>query len=193
MENSFLYQVFSSKEYSSDEQQEIIQKFRKVTFEKSKLLLRSGVTAKYYWFVEEGFLRSYAIDTDGRDITTRFFAAGDIVIDWPSFFMRTPAIENIQASSACVCWQLDFETFQQLFHQIKAFREAGRSRLIKSYFDLKSHSVSLITDQARERYIRLMKEKPYIIQNAPMKQIATYLGITDTSLSRIRREVASIK
>ena len=189
MQKNFLNQLFSSPEFTLDEQQEIIQKFKKVTFTKNTLLLRSGNRANYYWFVEEGFLRSYAIDIEGNDITTKFFTVGDIVIDWPSFFMRTPTKENIQASSDCVCWQLDFDSFQQLFHGIRSFREAGRSRLIKSYFELKNHSVSLIIDQAKSRYLKLMEEKPFVIKNAPLKQIASYLGVTDTSLSRIRREI----
>lgn len=49
----------------------------------------------------------------------------------------------------------------------------------------------MITDQAKERYKKLLKEKPQIVQNVSLKQIATYLGITDTSLSRIRKEIAT--
>ena len=103
--------------------------------------------------------------------------------------MRTPTRENIQALTDCICWQLDFETFQQLFHSIEAFREAGRSRLVKSYFELKRHSTSLISDQAKDRNKRLLAEKPPNVQNVSLKQIASYLGVTDTSLSRIRKEV----
>ena len=76
---------------------------------------------------------------------------------------------------------------------IEAFREIGRTRLINNYFELKNHSVSVITDPAKERYLNLIKTKPSIVQNVPLKQIATYLGITDTSLSRIRNEIADNK
>jgi len=76
---------------------------------------------------------------------------------------------------------------------IEAFREIGRTRLINNYFELKNHSVSVITDPAKERYLNLIKTKPSIVQNVPLKQIATYLGITDTSLSRIRKEIADNK
>jgi hypothetical protein len=53
--------------------------------------------------------------------------------------------------------------------------------------------VSIIVDPARDRYLNLIKDKPDIIQNVPLKQIATYLGITDTSLSRIRKEITANK
>jgi hypothetical protein len=75
-----------------------------------------------------------------------------------------------------------------LFH-IENFREVGRTKLIQDFFKLKSHSLSLITTEAKDRYLNLMKNQPEIIQNIPSKYIATYLGITDTSLSRIRKEI----
>ncbi len=169
----------------------IIPKFKAVKFNKNDFFLNEGQTANKYWLVQSSFVRSYVIDTEGNDITTNFYAVGDIVIDWPSFFLRNPTRENIQVLTECVCWQLDFDTFQQLFHSIKSFREQGRTTLVGSYFALKNHSISMIADEAKDRYLRLLKEKPHIIQNISLKQIATYLGMTDTSLSRIRKEITN--
>jgi hypothetical protein len=59
---------------------------------------------------------------------------------------------------------------------------------VGSYFKLKERTILMITDTAKDRYEKLLKEKPDIFQNASLKHIATYLGITDTSLSRIRKE-----
>jgi CRP-like cAMP-binding protein len=135
-------------------------------------------------------VRSYAIDLEGNDISTKFFISKDIVIDWHSYFLKTKCRENIQAITPCVAWKISFESFMKLF-SIEAFREVGRTRLINNFFELKNHSVSVIADPAKERYLNLMKDKPSIVQNVPLKQIATYLGITDTSLSRIRKEIAN--
>lgn len=190
-DQSFLKNVFHDKKFSKEEQEIIIPKFKRIEFSRNEFLLEEGKIANRYFFIESGFVRSYAMDIEGKDISTNFYSVGDIVIDWPSFFLRTPTKENIQALTNCVCWQLDFETFQQLFHSIEAFRENGRTTLVGSYFELKRHSISMITDQAKDRYKRLMREKPLIIQHVSLKQIATYLGVTDTSLSRIRKEIAS--
>ncbi|MEB2774344.1 Crp/Fnr family transcriptional regulator [Algoriphagus sp. D3-2-R+10] len=189
-EQHFLTSIFKTKDFSTEELSTIIPKFKKITFPKGDYLLEEGKTENQYWFIESGFVRSYVVDTEGNDITTNFYASGDIVIDWTSFFLRNPTRENIQALTDCVCWQLDFDTFQELFHSIHNFREQGRSRLVHSYFSLKKHSVSMIADQAKERYIRLVKEKPHIVQNISLKHIATYLGVTDTSLSRLRKEIS---
>ena len=185
----FLIEVFKTSELSKEELKVILPYFKKVKFKKHEYLLKEGKISNNYWFIEEGFARSYVHDINGNDITTDFFSKTNIVIDWPSFFLRNPTRENIQALSHCICWQLDFESFQYLFHSIKNFREQGRTTLVGRYLALKNNKISMIADQAKTRYLNLLKEQPEIIQNVSLKHIATYLGITDTSLSRIRKEI----
>jgi CRP-like cAMP-binding protein len=189
-ENEFLKTIFSEKEFSADELSTILPNFKKVEFAKNEYLLREGKTENHYWFLESGFARSFVNDSHGNDITTNFYNSEDAVIDYSSFFLRNPTRENIQALTNCVCWQIDFETFQQLFHGIETFREHGRTILVSSYFVLKNHSISIIADQATERYIQLLKDKPQIVQNVALQHIATFLGITKSSLSRIRKEIS---
>ncbi len=191
VQQHFLNKVFASSGITQDELRVIIPKYKEVTFSKNHYLLKEGQVEKKYWFLESGFIRSYVIDTEGNDITFNLYASGDVVIDYPSIFFFAPTRENIQALTDCVCWEITFEDFQEMFHTILNFREQQRSLLVGSYFALKEHSISLIADQAKDRYLRLLKEKPHIIQNVSLKQIATFLGITDTSLSRIRKEISN--
>ena len=191
-ENHFLKNIFVEENFRKDDLAIILSQYQKVEFAKNEYLVKQDTTANYYYFMESGFARSYVIDLDGNDISTKFFSATDIVIDWHSYFLKTKCRENIQAITACVAWKITFENFMKLF-SIEAFREVGRTRLVNNYFELKNHSISIIADPAKERYLNLIKSKPGIIQNVPLKQIATYLGITDTSLSRIRKEIADNK
>ncbi len=186
----FLKTIFSPTDFKESELALILPKFKQVKFSKNDFLLKEGKTENLYWFLESGFARSFVNDNKGKDITTNFYSSTDVVIDWSSFFLRNPTRENIQALTDCVCWQSDFETFQQLFHSIETFREHGRKRLVTSYFALKNHSVSIIADQAKERYIQLLNDKPHIVQNVSMQHIATFLGITKYSLSRIRNGIS---
>jgi CRP-like cAMP-binding protein len=191
MDADFLRNYFTEKQLSQDELDIVLPKYSQVEFKKNDFLAKAGKPVNDYWFLESGFIRSYAIDTEGNDVTTHFYSPGDIVIDWVSFFLRRPSREYMQATKDCICWALDFNTFQTLFNSIESFREQGRATLVGSYFALKERSISMITDQAKERYARLLKEKPDIFQNVSLKHIATYLGITDTSLSRIRKEIVN--
>ncbi|MFK7968853.1 MAG: Crp/Fnr family transcriptional regulator [Bacteroidia bacterium] len=186
----FLASIFKPENFSPEELELICMQFEEVDFKKNDYLIEKGKVADYYYFLEEGALRSYTIDTEGNDITTKFFSEHDIVIDWYSYFLKKPCKESIKAVTHGKCWKISFTNFMKLF-SIEAFREVGRTRLVNNYFELKNHSISVIADQAKDRYLNLIKEKPSVIQNVPLKHIATYLGITDTSLSRIRKEITS--
>lgn len=191
-EPHFLTQIFNPKNFKPDELEKILAQYERVEFAKGDFLIRLGAAAPYYFFLESGFARSFAIDLEGNDISTKFFSARDIVIDWRSYFLREKCREDIQAITNCVAWRIRFDDFMKLF-AIEAFREVGRTRLVNDYFDLKNHSVSVIADPAKDRYLNLVRQKPDIVQNVPLKQIATFLGITDTSLSRIRKEISNQK
>ncbi|CAN5362663.1 hypothetical protein BH23BAC3_BH23BAC3_13890 [soil metagenome] len=86
---------------------------------------------------------------------------------------------------------MSFENFQRLFQNTDGFSEWGRTWMSGALFSSKQRSLSMITESATERYLTLQKEHPEIIQQAPLKYIASYLGITDTSLSRIRKELGN--
>ncbi len=191
-ENNFLTTIFNEHNFKKDDLTTILAQYQKVNFTKNEFLMTEGNAANYYFFLESGFARSYVIDLEGNDITTKFFSTKDIIIDWHAYFLKTKCKENIQAITPCAAWKITFENFMKLF-KIEAFREVGRTRLVNNYFELKNHAVSIITDPAKERYLSLIKTKPDIVHNVPLKQIATYLGITDTSLSRIRKEISDIK
>lgn len=184
----FLKEIFKPEKFSNDELELILAQFKKVEFRKNEYFIQEHKIANYYYFLESGFARSYAIDLEGNDITTKFFTKSDIIIDWHSYFFKVPCKEYIQATTKCVAWKIYFDDFMKLF-KIESFREVGRTRLVNNYFELKNHTVSMITDQAKDRYLNLIEHQPDVIHNVPLKHIATYLGVTDTSLSRIRKEI----
>lgn len=191
-ESHFLKKIFNEHNFNNEDFEKVLRQYQKIEFSKNDYLVKENTVANFYYFIESGFARSYVIDLEGKDISTKFFSSTDIVIDWHSYFLKTKCRENIQAITACVVWKITFDNFMQLFN-IEAFREVGRTRLVNNFFELKNHSISVIADPAKERYLNLLKTKPDIVQNVPLKQIATYLGITDTSLSRIRKEIADNK
>lgn len=183
-------EVFKNSGLSENDMQTVINSFHKVEFKKGDYVLREGQIANEYFFIESGFMRSFAVDPSGNEITTGFYSKLKLVLEVSSFFLRIPTKEYIQVVEDSVCWRISFDKFQELFHSIQAFREAGRGRLVNGYFALKKRSLSLITDSAETRYVQLLNEHPEVFQHVPLKHIATYLGITDTSLSRIRKDLS---
>ena len=85
-EKDYLKEIFKPQNFSDEELTLVLEQFNKHEFSKNEYLIREGKTANYYFFVESGYIRSYAVDPEGNDITTKFFGKNDIVIDWHSFF-----------------------------------------------------------------------------------------------------------
>lgn len=189
MKNELLSLVYQHPLINSEELEEIIAAHRKIELKKGDFVLREGKIANDYLILESGLIRSFAYDYKGNDITTDFFSRQDVVIEVLSLFNRIPTKENIQALTDCVCWKIDFEIFQKLFQTIPGFPEWGRLWMTGRLFHFKQRSVESVTVSAKERYLKLLREKPEVIRQSPLKHVATYLGITDTSFSRIRKEL----
>ncbi|HMW26222.1 MAG TPA: Crp/Fnr family transcriptional regulator [Ferruginibacter sp.] len=168
--------------------EEIAGQFAEKEIPKHTFFLQAGQISDEYLFLHEGCLRAFAHDTEGNEVTTHFYQAGQVVFEVHSFFHRTRSRENIQALTDCRGWVISFEQLNGFFHAIPAFREFGRSVLVKGFSGLKDRMLGMITETAEERYKKLLQQNPQIFQHAPLKHIASYLGITDSSLSRIRKE-----
>ena len=175
---------------SAKSAEEIAGQFLPKIINRNDFLSKEGRIYNDYFFLEKGFIRSFAYDTEGNDVTTNFYSSGQVVFEVSSFFNRTISKENFQALVDCEGWYITYDQLNHLFHSMQEFRDFGRSILVKGFSSLKIRMLSMITETAEQRYDALLKAKPEIFQYAALKHIASYLGITDTSLSRIRKEYA---
>lgn len=185
-----LHHVYAHPLLKNEALKTLVDAHQAVDFNKGDLILKEGKIANDYFILQTGLVRSFVYDYTGNDITTNFFTDCNVVVEVSSLFQRVPSQENIIALTDCKAWKMSFDIFQQLFHSIEGVREWGRAWMSGQLFAFKQRSVKMITDTATQRYMDLLKEKPLVVQQAPLKHIATYLGITDTSLSRIRKEIA---
>ena len=191
MSSQKLIQFFkNSNLVSAKAAEEIVKIFSPKEIMKNEFLSKEGRIYNEYFFLENGFIRSFAYDTEGNDVTTNFYSSGQVVFEVSSFFNRTISRENFQALIDCQGWFITYEQLNHLFHSMHEFRDFGRSILVKGFSSLKIRMISMITETAEQRYDTLLKTNPEIFQHAALKHIASYLGITDTSLSRIRKEYA---
>ena len=179
----------SGGKISSIHAEEISRHFDEKDFERNDFFLKEGKVSNEYLVLEEGMMRSFATDTEGNEVTTAFWQPIQPVFEVASFFMRLPSQENIQAITPCKGWVIQFDTLNTLFHSMLQFREFGRGELVKAFASFKTRKLSIITQTAEERYAELVRSRPEILQHAALKHIASFLGITDSSLSRIRKEM----
>ena len=165
----------------------IAEHFDELDFAKHEYLLKQGKVSDYF-YLAEGFVRAFTFDTKGDEITTYFYTKDNVIFEAASFFLRSLSTENIQTITDCKVFATTFDKLNLLFHSVPEFREFGRAMLVKEFVAYKQRTLSMVNKSAEERYTNLMETNGEIFQYAQLKHIASYLGITDTSLSRIRRE-----
>jgi CRP-like cAMP-binding protein len=193
MNQDFFEKMYNHPSIKKEDYALIMDSHTKVKFAKNEFILQEGETSNAYYLIEEGLFRSYVFDYNGNEITTDFFGKNQVLIEVASLFLRIPTKENIQALTDGEVWKIDFATFQQLYGSIKGFTEWGRTWMSNQLFISKQRSINMLTQSATERYLNLINEQPQILKHVPLKHIATFLGVTDTSLSRIRKEISLTK
>lgn len=183
--------IYRHSLFTSADMQEIISLHKEITVTKNDHLLKERKISDAYYLVEKGSIRFYVHDYNGDEITTQFICENEIANEVSSLFQRIPSVQNIQAVTDAVVWKIDFNDFQHLYHTMESVREWGRKWMSAQLFQSQQRSIEIITHSASSRYLHLMAHRLHIVQQAPLKQIASYLGIADTSLSRIRKEICN--
>lgn len=164
----------------------IADQFEEKIILKDDFLLNEGKVSDYY-FLSEGFLRVFTIDTDGNEVTTYFYSKNRIVFDAASFFLKLPSTENIRAMTDCKVYITNFNQLNELFHSLPAFREFGRQMLVKEFVAYKQRTLAMINQTPEQRYLNLIESNKDVFQYANLNQIASYLGISERTLNRIRQ------
>lgn len=161
--------------------------FEERKFSKDEFFLKEGRICDFL-YLAEGVMRAYTFDLQGNEVTTNLFGRNRQVYDHASFFLQTPSEENIRAVTDCLGYSITFENMNTLFHSIPEYREYGRGLLVKELVSYKKRTLAMINKSAEQRYEDLIKADKEIFRLVPLKYIASYLGVTNSSLSRIRRE-----
>jgi len=170
----------------------ITETFCDFKLDKNTTLLDKGTISTKTYFLEKGYVRSYILNEDNEIVTTNIYSAPCFVNDFLSFFKKQPTKEIYQTITDCSFWETNLENVQTNFHNISEFREFSRLLFVINYSKLNDRLIEMTSQKAETRYLNLLKHQPHIFQNVSLKIIASYLGITDSTLSRIRKEISKI-
>lgn len=156
------------------------------TFNRKKLLLKPGETSRRLYFIRSGFLRAYFIDENGRECTTWFMGKGDLVISVYSFFTQQPAHEYIEVLQDCKLQSLTWNELNAFYADFREGNLLGRVVTQKYYILSEERAIFLRTHTPETRYKILLERYPEIEQQTTLTNIASYLGISRETLSRLR-------
>ena len=161
------------------------EKARLIHLAKGQVLLEPGMVCRHIYFLAKGIGRVYHF-REGKEVTAWIDMAPNIVVSMYSFISQKPAFEYIEILEDSTLFALSYEDLQQLYAEFPEFSTLGRLMLEKYYIALEERVLTYQNLNARQRYENLLKEHPAITQKVSLGYIASYLGITQETLSRIR-------
>ena len=193
-----MYEVFfkkvNEKVTLTKEEQDICKTFlvpKKVR--KRQYILQEGEICKYSSFVEKGALRSYTIDDKGHEHIIQFAIEGWWISDMYSFLTGEPSVYNIDVLEDSELLLLSLSSEEELVQKVPKFERYMRLLVQGAYIAMQRRVVLSLSQTAEEKYTKLTNTYPDIIQRVPQHMIASYLGITPETLSRIRKQIAERK
>ena len=170
---------------SSEAQEALENCFEEVVLSKNEFLVKEGKTCRHLYFLQQGALRGF-YNLDGKEITHWFGFENDFVTSFHSFITQEPAVENIQLIEGSVLWSISKDTLSNLFNQYHEIERLVRIVQEKYYIRLEERFVNAQFKTATERYENLLLQSPHILERVSLGHIASYLGISQETLSRIR-------
>lgn len=157
---------------------------------RKEVLIAEGDICRYAYFIKKGCLR-YFHNMDGEEITGQFFFENGWYTDYESFLLQKPSKQNIDALEPTELILLSKSDLFNLYITIPKFEKFGRIMAENAFMGLRNRTELLTQQSAEERYLKLVKERPKVIERVPQHYIASYLGIKPPSLSRIRKRIMS--
>lgn len=184
---NFLSYIASVIQISTGLKMELDTIFTIKEFEKGETILTMGHKCTHMYFVEKGMLRGYYID-QGKEITNWFSQEGEFATSFYAFVSQTHAPETIVALEDTHAVQISYSALQNLYLKFPETERIGRIITELYYIKLEEKYLSVQFKTAKERYLNLIEKKPTVLQRAPLGQIASYLGISQETLSRMRAD-----
>ncbi|RYE50563.1 MAG: Crp/Fnr family transcriptional regulator [Sphingobacteriales bacterium] len=162
--------------------------FEKVILPRNERLVTEGSACRHMYFLQQGALRGY-YNLDGREVTHWFAFENDFVTSFHSFITHRPAVENIQLIEGSVLWSITRDNLNLLLTAHHEIERLVRIIYETYYIRLEERYVNAHFKTASERYYDLLVRAPHMIERVPLGAIASYLGITQETLSRIRSKL----
>ena len=160
---------------------------------KRQYLLQQGDVCKWVAFIERGCLRHYTLDDLGREHVLRFGIEGWWMTDLESFQAKTPATTNIDALEDSELLMINPESLEKVSATVPKWDRYFRGLIDREFKAALARLSEFVGASAEERYLHFLDLYPNLFQRVPLHQIASYLGITPQSLSRIRKQLSKRK
>ena len=173
---------------TTTEIEQVVSAFKEKIVKKNEILISKGDICRYTYFVCKGSVRAYFIDDYGREATRYVATENQFITTIHAFISQTPTNEFIEATEKSELLQISFNDFKKIIEETTLGRDLYTKQLEVAYQTNHWRLESFLKMTAKQRYDFLMETNPAIIQRLSNKIVASYLGITQESLSRLKAQ-----
>lgn len=164
--------------------------FDKVEYAKGELLLQEGSVCNFIGFIDEGIVRFYQIK-DGSEKVTAFWFAGEFLSNYRSFVSQRPSDHYIETLTTGSYWRLDKDKLNRLYDERPMIDRLGRKMAEQLYLMVAGRLDNILKETPEQRYLSLQQNRSRLLTDIPQYMIASYLGVSAETLSRIRKRLTT--
>jgi CRP/FNR family transcriptional regulator, anaerobic regulatory protein len=183
-----LKKYFEKIGFAGEALEKILESFILMAFKKNDLVVEEGKISKYIGFVESGAFQYY-VTLDGEEKTTYISTENTFVASVTSFVSQQPALENIRALTEGKLSLLSRANLKKLVDEVPGFKDFYIALLEQTVCGIDASRHDLIVLSGEERYVKMLKEEPHLLQQIPLQYLASILGMSPRHLSRIRGHI----
>ena len=175
--------------FNSTDSELFDQFFERILVKKNTFLIREGEWEKYSYFIFSGIARCWTLNHKGEEQTFWFCKEGSFSLSNISFTLQEPSTFNVQTITDCVIYKIDYQQAERLYKAIPDLKTVFEDLTARLLNKLLNRNIDLIKYSPEEYYLQMMTEYGTTFNDIPLKDIASYLGITPQALSRIRKRI----
>ncbi|WP_129716875.1 Crp/Fnr family transcriptional regulator [Pedobacter sp. SYP-B3415] len=162
--------------------------FTRIEKPRCETIIRAGKTERYIYFIEKGLARAF-VNGENQQINIWFGKEGDVILSFESYIYQRAGYENIELLEDAILYKVSHHDLQALYQSNLEIANWGRKFAEKELIRTEERFICRQFRTAKERYLELINSTPALLQRIPLGQIASYLGVSQVTLSRIRAEV----
>ncbi|MCC6817575.1 MAG: Crp/Fnr family transcriptional regulator [Bacteroidia bacterium] len=158
-------------------------------YQKGDLILKQGAIENYLTFIIQGTARMFTFDSEMNEYSVSFSSENSFCSSYSSFISQTPSLVSVEALEPILAYQISYAHLQELYSISHTGERLGRINAELYLAFKEEREIMLLTMSAKEKYLNLIEKYPKLLNLVKLEHIATYLGITPQSLSRIRNSI----
>jgi CRP-like cAMP-binding protein len=190
MQKCSVQEIFKGVDFSASELEIVGKKFEEILVRKGDILLTPGQFVPYQYFVFDGCLRTYFITEAGKEYTLQFAVRDWWISDYTAFFSGEKSTFHIDCVKEAVIYKISKASMEELYKQVPQIESFFRIKMERFFASFQKRILSNLALTAEEKYLKFVTSYPDIEKHIKNYHLASYLGITTESLSRVRNELA---